>query len=54
MNTTTDKEGRILHYEEQAYMFIETDKLNSYTILKNTKLIDITNETELLDPNKYN
>ena len=38
MNTTTDKEGRILHYEEEAYMKIETDELNSYTKIKTTNL----------------
>ena len=54
MNTTTDKEGRILHYEEEAYMKIETDELNSYKKLKITNLVDITNETLLLNPNKYN
>ena len=54
MNTTTDKEGRILSYEEEAYMNIETDELNSYTKIKITKLVDITNETSLLDAKKYN
>ena len=53
MNTTTDKEGNILLYEEEAYMNIETDELNSYTKNKVTKLVDKTNETNL-DPIKYN
>ena len=54
MNTTTDMEGRILHYEEVAYMNIQTDELNSYTKIKTTKLVDITDEISLLDSNKYN
>ena len=53
MNTTSDKEGNILHYEEVAYMNIETDELNSYTKNKITKLVDLTNETKSYEPEKY-
>ena len=53
MNTTSDKEGNILHYEEVAYMNIETDELNSYTKNKITKLVDLTNETKSFEPEKY-
>ena len=54
MNTTTDKEGNILKYEEEANMFIETDDNNNYSKKKFTKLIDITNETKSLDSQQYN
>ena len=53
MNTTIDKEGNILKYEEEAYMSIETDESNSFTKNKVTKLVDKTNETDL-DSQKYN
>jgi len=54
MNTTTDKEGNILKYEEEANMFIETDENNNYSKKKFTKLIDLTNETKSLDSQQYN
>ena len=53
MNTTTDKEGNILTYEEEANMFIETDELNTYSKNKITKLIDKTKEIDSLNPEVY-
>ena len=53
MNTTTDKEGNILTYEEEANMFIEIDELNTYSKNKITKLEDKTKEIESLNPEVY-
>ena len=53
MNTTTDKEGNILSYEEEAYMKITTDELNSNSKNKITKLIDQTKNLTSLKPEQY-
>ena len=53
MNTTTDREGNILNYEEEANVFLEKDESNFYSKKKNTKLTDITNETKSLNPEVY-
>ena len=53
MNTTTDKEGNILSYEEEAYMKITTNELNSNSKNKITKLIDQTKNLTSLKPEKY-
>ena len=52
MNTTTDKEGNILSYKEEAVMIVKNDEKNSYEKIKTTNLKDITNEN--LEPIKYN
>ena len=54
VNITTNKEGRILHYEEKTDMIIETDERNSYKEIKKTHLKDISSEISLFDPQKYN
>ena len=54
MNTTTDKEGRILYYEEEADMNIEKDELNNYKKNKRKKIFFKTNKIISLAPQKFN
>ena len=42
MNTTLDKEGNLLSYDEQAFTLINYDGNNSYTKNKITNLIDVS------------
>ena len=53
MNTTTDLEGNLIKYDEYAVTNIPKDKDNGYIKIKETHLIDETDNIQNLDPSKY-
>ena len=54
MNTTTDLDNNLLSYDEIAYTQITTDEYNYYIKNKITNLVDISKDTKLLNPEKFN
>ena len=53
MNTTTDLKGNLITYSEVAFTNITNDENNYYVKNKISKLIDKTNVTNLMSPEKY-
>ena len=53
MNTTTDLKGKVITYDELAITNITNDENNSYVKTKTSNLVDMTEETENLDQDKY-
>ena len=53
MNTTLDKEGNLLSYNERAFTFINYDENNSYTKDKITNLIDVSENIKKKDIENY-
>ena len=54
MNTTVDSNNKIIKYDEIAFTNITIDQSNSYIKNKITTLIDESNKTQSLNPEKYN
>ena len=53
MNTTLDKEGNLISYDEQAITIINYDEKNSYTKNKITNLIDVSQNIKKRDIENY-